>query len=265
MLSLPPQFNILSKLNGLTAWLAFSLAAHGAFFGWLVGQAQAPTGHGATTLQVSLVAGGDRAVTAGGKTAPRLSGMATSRPATARPKAVAATTGLLATVLPPAPPATPVAPAEALVVATLPRSGTTEETVGATTTGGAEATPRANDPGTGLGATFGPDSTAGPGGGIAGIGGTSTREEARLARQIRPEYPPGALAQGWDGQVLLRLRANTDGNVQQVRVERSSGYEILDRAALRAARNWLFFPAREAGVPVAAEVKVPVVFAREAL
>lgn len=107
-----------------------------------------------------------------------------------------------------------------------------------------------------------PGDAAGMGEAMATAGG-GNREEARLARQMRPEYPSSALAKGWEGRVLLRLQVNADGSVQAVLVERSSGYDVLDRAAYRAARNWQFFPAREAGLPVAAEVKVPVVFARE--
>lgn len=259
-----PRFNILSRLNGLSAWLAISLAAHGAFFGWLVGQAQTSAGRSPAMLQVSLVTGGDHAVTSGEKAAPRFRGMAGSRPATTPPTTVQPTTELAVTVLP-TPPLIPVAPAQPLVVATPLHPGRTEESVITALPGDAETTLRASGHEPVLGAIYGSNTTAGPGGGSSGLGGDAIREEARLARQIRPEYPPGALAQGWDGQVLLRLRVSIDGNVQQVRVERSSGHEILDRAALRAARNWLFFPAREAGVPVVAEVKVPVVFAREAL
>jgi protein TonB len=44
-------------------------------------------------------------------------------------------------------------------------------------------------------------------------------------------------------------------------VQRSSGFEMLDRAAIAAVRRWVFEPGRRGGNPVAAWVQVPVRFA----
>jgi protein TonB len=51
--------------------------------------------------------------------------------------------------------------------------------------------------------------------------------------------------------------------VQQIAVFRSSGFSLLDQAAVAAVRGWLFEPASRNGFPVAARVEVPVHFVLE--
>jgi protein TonB len=46
-------------------------------------------------------------------------------------------------------------------------------------------------------------------------------------------YPPLARRMGWEGTVVLRV-VLSEGGLEEVRVERSSGYRILDRSALKA-------------------------------
>lgn len=80
------------------------------------------------------------------------------------------------------------------------------------------------------------------------------------ARNPPPPYPAAALRRRWTGEVWLRVRVTADGDVARARVARSSGYRVLDDAALRAVRDWRFQPARRAGCKVACEVRVPVRF-----
>ncbi|MCR4346819.1 MAG: energy transducer TonB [Sulfuricaulis sp.] len=47
-------------------------------------------------------------------------------------------------------------------------------------------------------------------------------------------YPPQARKHGWEGTVLLRLRVESDGHLDKLRVERSSGYAVLDHSALNS-------------------------------
>ena len=54
----------------------------------------------------------------------------------------------------------------------------------------------------------------------------------RLAEHFR--YPPLARRRGWEGTVRLGLRIEPDGRLTRVRVLASSGYGVLDRAAVRA-------------------------------
>lgn len=82
-------------------------------------------------------------------------------------------------------------------------------------------------------------------------------------RNPPPAYPKIARQNGWQGLVLLEVLVNTRGLVESVRVRKSTGYRILDRAALEAVRSWRFRPARAAGLPIASTVEVPVQFVLE--
>ena len=50
-------------------------------------------------------------------------------------------------------------------------------------------------------------------------------------------YPPQAIAQGLEGEVILLLILGEDGRLQSASVARSSGHSMLDQAALDAARH----------------------------
>jgi len=73
-------------------------------------------------------------------------------------------------------------------------------------------------------------------------------------------YPQLAQKQRQRGTVLLRVTVGLDGHPQQVRVERSSGYPLLDRAAQDAVRDALFRPFVVGGSARVAEVIVPIEF-----
>lgn len=68
---------------------------------------------------------------------------------------------------------------------------------------------------------------------------------------------------GYQGTVLVRAEVSVEGNCLQARVEKSSGYAVLDQAALEAVKQWRFLPARRGGQTVAAWVEVPVTFRLE--
>jgi protein TonB len=56
------------------------------------------------------------------------------------------------------------------------------------------------------------------------------------------------------------IEIKEDGSVGAVTVDESSGYEILDRAAVDAVRTWHFTPAMEDGRPVRSTPRQPIVF-----
>lgn len=76
-----------------------------------------------------------------------------------------------------------------------------------------------------------------------------------------PAYPALAREQGQEGEAVIRARLDRDGNPDEVLLAASSGFPVLDRAALAAVRRWAFEPGRRGGEPVAAWVQVPVRFA----
>ena len=47
-------------------------------------------------------------------------------------------------------------------------------------------------------------------------------------------YPPLARRRGWEGTVLLGMRVESDGHLHQLRINRSSGYTVLDHSALNS-------------------------------
>jgi protein TonB len=69
-----------------------------------------------------------------------------------------------------------------------------------------------------------------------------------------PQYPPIARRRGWEGSLVARIRVGADGLVEAASVEESSGYEVLDAAALEAIRKWRFEPGRREGKARAMEV-----------
>jgi len=58
----------------------------------------------------------------------------------------------------------------------------------------------------------------------------------------RPNYPLHARQYHWTGDGLFRCNIRSDGTVASVDVLRSTGHEMLDRAAIKALRQWRFHP-----------------------
>ncbi|AAO27917.1 TonB family protein [Xylella fastidiosa subsp. fastidiosa] len=75
-----------------------------------------------------------------------------------------------------------------------------------------------------------------------------------------PKYPPTALRAGIQGEVVLIIDVDADGNVTNVSVEKSSRNRDLDRAAIDAASKWKFNPSVINGKKSAGRVRVPVNF-----
>jgi protein TonB len=76
-------------------------------------------------------------------------------------------------------------------------------------------------------------------------------------RNPRPDYPREAVNTGQQGRVKLLVTVATDGTVSAASVEVSSGYPLLDEAALRAVRKWIFIPGRRNGQKVVSQVIKP--------
>jgi TonB family protein len=83
-----------------------------------------------------------------------------------------------------------------------------------------------------------------------------------LNAQTPVEYPPVLFDQGIEGTVILRLYADSTGALvkDSTRVQESSGYPALDSAAVAAAPNLRFAPARRDGTPVASSFLQPIYF-----
>lgn len=75
-----------------------------------------------------------------------------------------------------------------------------------------------------------------------------------------PQYPRVARHRGYEGTVVLEALVNQTGRVEDLHLFRSSGYEVLDRAAMKSVQEWLFEPARRGEQRVKMWVRVPIRF-----
>ena len=76
----------------------------------------------------------------------------------------------------------------------------------------------------------------------------------------KPHYPRQARRRGEEGDVVLNVLVSADGFPSQVKLEAGSGFDLLDRAALKAVRAWRFVPAQVGSNAVSSRVEVPVQF-----
>jgi len=84
-----------------------------------------------------------------------------------------------------------------------------------------------------------------------------------MAERCPPPYPRAALRDHIQGLVVLQAQVGPDGRPTMVTVARSSGFPILDNAALDALRSCRFEPATENGRPIPFRYEVPYRFRME--
>jgi TonB family protein len=111
--------------------------------------------------------------------------------------------------------------------------------------------------GSGRGPGVGPGWGGGIGGGAYRVGGGVSAPRAIFSPD--PEYSEEARKAKWQGTVVLWVVIGPDGKPRDVRVQRSLGMG-LDEKAIEAVRSWKFEPAKKDGQPVAVQVNVEVNF-----
>lgn len=109
--------------------------------------------------------------------------------------------------------------------------------------------------GSGTGGGVGPGSGGGFGGGAFRVGGGVTAPVPIF--RVEPEYTEEARKAKYQGTVVLYCVVDPDGIVRNIRVARSLGLG-LDEKAMEAVRQWKFRPGTKDGraVPVAAAIEV---------
>ena len=75
-------------------------------------------------------------------------------------------------------------------------------------------------------------------------------------------YPEELWDEGVEGQAVVMLHVTPDGTVDSVYVRATSGYESMDTAALRGARELRFQPGRRGADAVDVWVRLPVRFTK---
>jgi len=78
--------------------------------------------------------------------------------------------------------------------------------------------------------------------------------------QQKPRYPDLARRAGIEGQAVVKALVDIDGSVMDVQILKSSGNQMLDEAALVAARRWKFSPAKQRDKYVRVYVSIPINF-----
>lgn len=77
----------------------------------------------------------------------------------------------------------------------------------------------------------------------------------------QPEYPISAKRLKQQGTVVMLLTVDLDGRVTDAKVETSSGFDVLDDAAVKEAlRSWRYVPGMKNGVPAVMVVRAQVRF-----
>jgi TonB family protein len=82
--------------------------------------------------------------------------------------------------------------------------------------------------------------------------------ESRVIKKMEPAYPDLAKRARIQGNVILVLNIDEEGNVSDVKVQ--SGHPLLNDAAIAAAKQWKYSPVLLNGEPVAVMATATVVF-----
>ena len=75
-----------------------------------------------------------------------------------------------------------------------------------------------------------------------------------------PDYPAMSRRIGEEGRVLMKVLVSAEGAAEDVQIEKSSGSERLDNAAIQAVKRWRFIPAKKNNQAFSAYVMVPMKF-----
>lgn len=117
--------------------------------------------------------------------------------------------------------------------------------------------PASNGSGSGGGIGSGRGGGLGGGNGAYRVGGGVSAPVATFSPE--PEYSEEARKAKYQGEVWLTVTIGTDGRAHDIRVSRSLGLG-LDEKAIESVKTWRFEPGKKDGVPVAVQISVEVDF-----
>jgi len=89
---------------------------------------------------------------------------------------------------------------------------------------------------------------------------TEPRGFAGYLNNPAPVYPAAAQKRGLQGRVVLKVHVLASGQPDNVTVAKTSGFDILDDAAVKAVSSWVFDPAKRGQTPIDGWVNVPINF-----
>lgn len=110
-------------------------------------------------------------------------------------------------------------------------------------------------------ANQGDGSSAAPGNdATTSTGQPGVRARPNYLKNPEPPYPAQARRRRQEGLVLLSVKVTVQGRAALVAVKQSSGFPVLDEAAVQAVKGWEFEPARIGARAMESEIEVPVRF-----
>ena len=79
--------------------------------------------------------------------------------------------------------------------------------------------------------------------------------------QSSPTYPKTALNNDWTGTVIVLITIDTTGEIIDIKVIKSTGYEILDQAFISIVKEkWKFKPKQKYGKKYKSTLKLSYTF-----
>ena len=92
------------------------------------------------------------------------------------------------------------------------------------------------------------------------------KSKARVASILYKElnqhftYPQLAIKKNWQGKVTLSLRVTSAGKIKKIKLNISSGYDILDQAAINSLSKVEYLPEISSWLPFDIDLDFPVVY-----
>jgi len=115
--------------------------------------------------------------------------------------------------------------------------------------------------GSGNGSGSGSGTGAGSGSGSGDGNGDPRFLQASYAVCPRADYPEAAKREGHEGTIMVEVLVDEEGRPKSSRVLQSSGFPLLDRAAVdNIQRRCRFHPAKRGERRVETSIKIPIVF-----
>lgn len=101
---------------------------------------------------------------------------------------------------------------------------------------------------------------------VASINNPPEKSKAYIASIIYKElnqyftYPRLAVKRNWQGKVILSLRVTSSGKIKNIQVNHSSGYDILDQAAINSLSKVEQLPEISSWLPFDIDLEFPVIY-----
>ncbi|RAK11101.1 TonB family protein [Halanaerobium saccharolyticum] len=88
----------------------------------------------------------------------------------------------------------------------------------------------------------------------------SSIKKPGIKNYLKPKYPSNLRRRNIEGEVIVSLRVDEEGQVHNLKVYQSSGYNSFDQSALNAISSWEFKAAEKDGNKVEVIVNLPIRF-----